>query len=411
MPVNFVSRPTILCWTKNYMHFQVAYWGMTPGQRFQLEFVDPLNSFNVLAAVEYPITAAIGLITIKDIDKIVDNFVSYFQPSFLTTDVSEVIQEATGQTMTFGVRHRIWSPTGTTAWEYPNVYHAISKGGIGDINTQSEFNINHPAGGTFSASTFFISGNRFCTHIPSGRSMRPDEWGWLLYLTEQGATGSGPVQRISYDIKYADGTGTVISRTIPVGSNPDYFGRCWHVPIGIEQAKLDPTNKGVRYYEVVVHKDAPYVELQRYRIYADYRPVYNSLTLYYRNSMGGIDQILLRGVNQISGGEVEKKEYMQHRAFLQINGEGESPYFESEMRLQFRGNTGYISPKHKQALAEAFNSTGAWLMKGNKWLPMRIPAQKMEPISSEDGLHDYVIEFETAGTFKTLPRQLTQMFA
>ncbi len=409
MPVNIVSKPNILCWSKNYMHLQFAYWGMTAGQRLQVEFVDPLNSFAVLAAVEYPITAAVGLITVKNIEQIADTLTSFAQPSFITSGTSEGIEEAIFQTRTVSIRHRIWSTTGVTPWVYPSDFYRIAKGGHGDINTESEFSINHLPGNTFDKDKFFPGGRRFCTYIPSGRTMRPDEWGWLLYLTEQGATGSGPVQKISYDVKYLDGTSAVIARDIPVGSNPDYYGRSWHVPMGVSQAKIDTSNKGVRYYEIVVHKNSPYDELQRYRIYVDHRPVYNSMTLYYRNSMGGIDHILLRGVNEIAGGDVQKKEYKQHRVLPITNADGESPYFESETRFLFKGNTGYISPAHKQAMAEAFNSTGAWLLMDNKWLPVRVPAQKMTAISTQDGLHEYTLEFETAATFKTLPRQLTTL--
>lgn len=412
MPVNIVLKPNILCWSKNYMHYVFQYLSMTPGDRVQIEFIDPNNGFAVLAQVEYPIVASSGFIYMKDIDRIVDNFISYGLPSKITSGVSEVIEECATMGTTFNIRYRTWSSTGVSSWTTHNYFVRILKGGIGNMAVNKEYSINNatpPA--TFASAAFYPPNGRFCTYVPSGRAMAPTEYGWLLYVTEVGAVSASPLQTVQYSVKYLDGTGADFNRTIPLGSNGDYYGRCWWVPTGIEQAKIDPMGKGVMYYDIKVLKATGGVPeiLASYRVYADYRPRYNKAVLYYRNSMGGIDQIALDGSMQWQSGEVEKKEYSQPRVYPQTNYDGANPFFESEMRLQFKGTTCFINKEHKAALADLHNTTAAWMLIGGEWLNMRVPAQKMEAISSEDGLHSYTIEFETAQTYRTLPKQLAQL--
>lgn len=148
-----------------------------------------------------------------------------------------------------------------------------------------------------------------------------------------------------------------------------------------------------------------------YKTLVDNRPYYKNLTLLYRNSMGGIDNISLNGIVQVAGATVEKNEYHQHRVYGAGILDGEEPYYRSKARPTFKGNTGYLSLQHKIALLDLFNTDGAWIWLNNNAYPVRVPPQKMDPVSSSDNLHSYAIEFEAAGRYQTFPIELLNLFA
>jgi hypothetical protein len=396
-----------MCWSKAFMFYGFGYSMMTPGWKLQIRFCDPNNAFSVIGEIEYPIMKTSDAIIAADIQHIIDTYLVYKMPTKLTTAVSEQVEESVGNVKNICVQYRPWAPGMNLAWTTDNYFPFIVKGGYSNMMPFNEKNINMGAMGGFNAANFYPTGSRFLTFIPSGRYMLPNEWGWLMYLPDLGATVDGPSQKVYYLVAYADGTGAILPSSIP-NSDVDYFGHTWYIPMGVQQAKIDPDSKGVLYYDIVVRREDTGANLAIYRVNVDNRTFYDTITLYYRNSLGGIDHICLRDNVELFGGQTDKKETRQHRT-LAGNYNGESPYYHSQVRPMFKGSTGYISKGHKNALIELYNSREAWLLKNGEWLGIRIPAQKYDGVNSRDGMHAAMITYEAASQFETTPKQINSL--
>ena len=350
-----------------------------------------------LATTSYPITNSNYGLTAYDLQNIIDPYLKYDMPRNLELGSnSSDGQTTTSSRMIVRLKYSTWAPGINNNWtSHPDLLYVI-KGGWRHMGF--DLNYQQNASNQFTTTLkFYYNRERACTMIPSGRTMTPDEWGWLLYATEQNVD-----QVANYNITYKDGTTANINRTFGTGG---CYGKTFFIPLGVEQAALDPSNKGVVSYELHILTTPGFPQdLLTYKINIDSRPYYNSRVLYYRNSMGGVDHIRLRGITMV-GAETSKQEYRQFPN-IQGNYEGENPFFNSKLRYRFKGNTGYISRAHALALADAFNSTGAWFLHKGNWVNLRIPPQKMPDISSAEQLYNVTIEFETANEFDVLPEEV-----
>lgn len=235
------------------------------------------------------------------------------------------------------------------------------------------------------------------------RSMRPEDWGWLFFMSDRISSIF-----LQYSVWYLD---TSVQKFTSVTlATPSHFnrpGNCWYIPIGIQQCNLDPAGKGVWFWKVYIFELNNGSLLSSYQVLADNRQFPNSFPLYYRNSFGGFDHILLKGVIELNGAEIDKKEYEQQRSNVQWHvRNGPNPHYHSEMRFKYKGNTGFIDMKTKLALADLFNSTFCAVRVSGALVPVRISSGKMEPSINNDGLFDCSIEFETAAKFETMPRRM-----
>jgi hypothetical protein len=205
-------------------------------------------------------------------------------------------------------------------------------------------------------------------------------------------------------MQYADGTSANIARLFDNPSNAASTYRNWYIPVGIKQANLDPFGKGVVRYDVEVYRlsNPLNILMSTYTILVDNRPYYHPVTLYYRNSIGGWDNIMLRGEIAASS-DAERKEAAHGLLHAQ---NGTASFFHASLRPKGKGYTGYISREHLLALNDLLLSTECALLHNGQWLPVRITSKTLEYFSSKNNLHSAAIEFEAAGSFDALPYQL-----
>lgn len=395
MALSVLFRPnSAVLWSKSYFQYQLQGQMMTVGNKVQYQFCRYDND-QVLSDNTMPIINRTQTFTLSDCQELIDPHLLYVMP----TPGSPYIVETYSNIMRVYIRFRELAPGTNPPWisdkGNPRV---VIKGGISDLVFRSEFDTNHS---TYSRERFTPFGDQFLTWIPADpdrRILHKDEQGWLMVHTDSAAA-----PWVTYNVFYMDGSNYAFKRALPVNGNTNYLHRTFYLPIGIEQANLDPGKKGVFKYRIGLYG----VGISTYGTFdIDHRPFRNAKTLYYRNSFGGMDHIHLHGIIALSTSDPDKKEYSQHRTFLAANMDGETPYFRSKLKFRFKANTGFISKAHKLALADLINTTFCALIIDNQFIPMRVPPQKFEPIGSQDGLHSYSIEFETAGEFETLPRQL-----
>lgn len=402
MGVSVAIKPAPLAFSKVMIYYQLNYSSMTAGDRLQFELYDT-DSISTLAQVEYVLPSAAGSIHMEDVQNMLDAYLNYVLPANLVTSTG-VCEETRDNYANVRLRWRQIAPS-TTSWaDVSTSDFKVMKGGMGSMAFYREFYTNLTS---FSAAKSLPrGGSNFLTWVPSGRKMAQGEFGWLYYLHLGTAAPT-----VNYLVTYKSGTTSLITAALPnTYAAADYSYRTWHIPCGVNQCNLDPSGLGVLYYDIVVTSTG--YTSDTYRIYCDHRNIntWRGLTLYYRNSFGGIDNIKLLGVNEVQSGIINKKTAVQKRAGIGIrNSDGPVFFFESDMQFAFKASTGYISKQHKAALAELFNTTFAAILLDGTWLSMSVPEQNMEPMSTEDMLHEYEIYFTTAGTFKTMPKELLRL--
>lgn len=238
------------------------------------------------------------------------------------------------------------------------------------------------------------------------------EWRWLLYMH----LGQNE-PRIIYKVWYSDGTDITFYRYGGIRVGP-YYGRLLHIPIGIEQASLNPYGKKPVKYTVTVTdyniSGGPSTTMAFMEFKVDNRPVHHPLNLIYRNCVGGIETIFLTGVKQLGGASFTKQ--ISERNRYDSGQRGPASYFHSEGTVKFTAHTPYLSEQELILLYDLYNCTemcgviSAQPHSPRRFYPMRVPEQDMPAIDRDAHLHSYKIEFETAGSFRNMPRNLFNFF-
>jgi hypothetical protein len=182
---------------------------------------------------------------------------------------------------------------------------------------------------------------------------------------------------------------------------PSAEGEVILFPSGYDQLKLGviDTTKRIHYWEMQMWNINLAIPIsEKFRYYLDNRNDKNEITLNYRNSLGGLDSVRVRGVI----------EYNLDRKFEEVEGIVNHNYFEgnhidpkvksanSTETLVYKGDIGFVSKKEQDRLRDSHFKRECWWEQQKKWLPVRIitPSQKLK--SSADQLWSMPIEFSIA---------------
>lgn len=372
---------------------------MNVNWRLQVQFWDAGNN-SMISEVEYPFTATSGGIYLNNGEALTDHYLKYQLPGHTVINTG-LNHELTAAVKRIYIKYRVFVPGTTPAYtsDIANIINVV-KGGVASMNQSQDFFRNMNS--TLDPASWLPGGGNFLTWRPAPQQLLPTQWSWVYYLS----TIPGQ-QKLDYAVQYLDGT----SASIPGGnlenaqpSVPSYQYRAWCIPVGLPQLALDPDGKGVKRFAVNVRNTLTNVLYATRNYIVDARPYYDLVFLYYRNSVGGLESLAMRGDVELSG-DTEKGEYEQSSA-TPANSDGQNPYYDSRLRPKWKLNTGYISRKEREGLLEVYNTTFAALLLNGQWCQLRIPPQKVEPYLLSDNLHNMSIEVETAATFHTLPREL-----
>lgn len=397
--------PTTMQWSKNPIQYILGYNGFTAGRSIEVQVIDSSSNV-VLAQTEYVISDTSGVLVINGIEKMIDPYLRYQVPNPGIAG-GQAIPDTLLNKKTVHLKYREYYTGATTNFieDTANKF-IVMKGGIGSMNFYDEY--IHNDTNQYGKKLYPIDERAFMTFLPNMVAVSPKQRGWLLYHHKD-----DDKPRVWYNIIYADGTSALIKRDLHNTGSPPYKNRMWYIPYGIEQAVLDPIGKKVSWYNVqVVTENLSGGATKNYgkiEFRPDYRKEWGSINLVYRNGSGGLDSIMLTGVNQIGGAEFDKR-LMERPRYSAYAVQGAEQHYYSEGRLSFKANTGYIQKNLCPLIYELYNTVDhAAIWYNGQWLPVQIPAQEMKPKSVKDMLHSYDIEFMSAGGFQAFPRQLTDL--
>ena len=282
---------------------------------------------------------------------------------------------------------RVSSSNTNTAWntsEEQNVCNIIKAGVHPYMWKGNNFFIN-----------YFPANKPFLTWQQRGRLTALTEPLWLSWLNLNLA-GTHSL-KVSIQITYTDTTTDTINYPI---ADPikQYF--IYYLPAGAAMLGLHTLNtaKTIGYWDVFIVDLNGTLLSEIYRYYNDQRNDYNQKFLVYRNSLGGLDTVRIRGVIETSitldGQDVE----MTTDASWSFNTT--LPRFDAstphrEMPL-YKGDTGYLTKEEQDRLRDLFLNRDIYMAQGGRLLPVKITTKQYKLRATSDKLFSMSVEWMLA---------------
>jgi hypothetical protein len=331
----------------------------------------------------YP-TAGIAEVNVQDL---LHSQLDWFVPIFPVDEKS--IQSADAQSGEYYIEFREVTPTDQNpAWDVSELdfIRAVLRGGINYFKWRgNNFWVN-----------YYDVVKPFLTWQQSGRLAILDERMFLSYICN--STLASVEARCK--VTYMDSTTATVSKAfIDCIKDKIYF-----IPSGAAQwglPALDPT-KQIWYWEIYVvdvsDPASPQTISDLFRYEASNQWNLNDITLHYRNSLGGLDSVLVRGVLD------ENLDYQ----FQQQNRTFKPDYFDShvitaqtvitESREQqtWKGDIGHLGREEQDRLRDAQIQRDVYLESSKKWWPVNIVTKNFKLRSTNDMRFTMPIEFTLA---------------
>jgi hypothetical protein len=380
-------------WAKNPLTLTFNAFG-EPSTSYVIVIIET-NYGDVVTELSYPIIIWLVKVPIDSIMKAIFDAAAH-PPDWKFAGV--FIDKAQGndrvRDLTIKYRLSTDAPGSETA-----VFRKVIEGGIANLRQELSGEINEYS--TFSGGTFFPKNVRFLTHLPQGRVIDADMVAWVPYYSYQNIRPTA-----LYYVQYVDGTSTYISKIFDHRTN--YTDTFWQIPIGVKQVALDPTDKGIRKMTLlIVGGGDGEIDLGQYWLSYNYLARYNWVDIGFQNSLGGWDSYRFDTSIKLSS-DVERKE---HETILSgISRTGTNNYYDSELRIKWQCSTGYISAAEMVALNDILNSKDIRVFFEGNWLPVKCTTKTLQWKDTANNLYNELFEFESAGSFETLPQQMIQFF-
>lgn len=171
-----------------------------------------------------------------------------------------------------------------------------------------------------------------------------------------------------------------------------------YFPAGATQLLLDevfPT-KEIWYWTLQVwNLDTGLPESEEYKYELDNRNDYNGITLNYRNSLGGLDSVRVRGTIEynLQREFAQQGHIVQHDYFTGGFISGKIKAANSTELLQYKGDIGHLNKEEQDRLRDIHLQREVWWEISKKWLPILAMTGSTKKGTTEDQLWGMPIEF------------------
>jgi hypothetical protein len=388
MAIVVTKRPTDRCWTGNPIHYALysAAAEAEPTNYFEIRIrMKRLDAAAFVDVIDLPYSPVDGT-ALVDIQDILDAMLEYELPT--TPDDDEYLAPHFAKKMTalFYIQFReITELDADPDWvdtETDNQRLAV-KGGIsfhkwrGDNYWVNYFDIVKP----------------FLTWELSGR---PHSIAERMYLAWLNLTAVPETEiKMKRTVRFTDGSEDVslLDCAVPF-RNVVYF------PSGGAQLEIEEVdvNKTVYWWELQVMKISTNPEeplSEAFRYYKDNIPDYNGITLNYRNSIGGLNSVRIRGVIDYSlereFSQVEKM--VLHNYFEGISVAGRVAADNSTEVQVLKGDAGHMDKEQQDRLRDIHLKRECWWERQKKWMPVLLLTSSQRQKLSNDDLFSMPIEF------------------
>lgn len=328
-----------------------------------------------------PLTPFKGVAQI-DISNLLNSYLEYYTP-LPSISGSQVTGLQTGKFFIHFRRAAVQAPWDTSE---ENSTCTVVKGGVNAFHTRNNnfFNI------------FFPATKPFFTWQLRRRLASLTEPIYLCWLNTT-YTDATPL-KVKVNITYTDSTTREFSYDV---SNPGKKNYCYYLPVGANQLDLetlDPT-KTIWYWDVVVSELSGTLASEKFTYELDNRNDYNQQFLLYRNSLGGLDTIRIRGVIEtnisLEGQDMEVTspvDWQFNDGLLPIL-DSSTPHKET---ISYKGDTGFLTKEEQDRLRDIFLHREVYTFVAGILTPAKLLTKNYKLRSSIDKLFSLAIEWSVA---------------
>jgi len=200
------------------------------------------------------------------------------------------------------------------------------------------------------------------------------------------------------------GNENIITPPIGSGSITTSGGTKWMVwckPIGFEQLGLNASLPAGAYpvnYTVEV-KTTDTVIVAPITINLDHRQFYNTYDIFYRNSAGGLEALRLRGIVDMEAdySRQQAQRTVPPSYYQNLNLLGTTSQ-DSEEKLKFKGDTGFLGKAAANKLRDLFLSPQVHELEDGRLLPVVVNTKATKFYSNRDNLISSQVEWQRAFT-------------
>jgi hypothetical protein len=385
MSIIVTKRPYSYCFSGNPVHYELfsalAQGDSTVSFEVKVRF-KKVNDVTYRDIVTLPYAPRNGYATI-DLKEILDGLLNFDLPEFNVDETT--IFESDRQTGNFYLQFREITATNSDAsWDdsESEYFRFVIKGGLNDFKYQgNNFWLN-----------YFDPQKPFLTWQQSGRLADYFERMYLAFLN---LTDSANL-RVKVQVFYTDGATAQVNKNMPA-----IKGLIYYIPSGASQWDLVNLNpvKTIYYWTVHVYDNtdpaAPVLVSQVFKYEQDNRNDYIAIALHYRNSLGCLDSLRIRG-------SVDKKlEYVYQELEQTIepdyfNGKSFSPkkiIINNQEQLIYSGDIGHVKREEQDRLRDAQMIRETWWEKKQKWYPVNIITKNFTLVKGDDQRFHMPIDF------------------
>lgn len=358
--------------TDDSIYFEVKVMFKTPGGTYAA-LHDPLQYYPVDGYAEV------------DVKDILHSVLEYGIPAFQTPE-SEIWQ-APKQTGFFYLQYReITSANPNPSWDAGELEYEsfVIKGGL---------NYFHYRGNNYWVNYYPVQ-HPFLTWQQSGRLAAANERMYLAWLADY--TTNYPVMHVK--VYYTDGTDSG-DQTFGFPAMGDFkTDFIYYLPVGCNQlglAALDPA-KSIWYWTVQVVGDDGSTEIFKYEL--DNINDYNQTTLNYRNSVGGLDSVRIRGVveQNLNYDFAETETTITADYFSGDTIQPQKRIADSTEQMVYKGDIGHLKKEEQDRLRDAFLQREVYWEVSKKWWPIIISSKNNKLRTSNDQRWTMPIEWQLA---------------
>jgi hypothetical protein len=383
MSIQITKRPHTRVFSGNPVHYELysALAASDPTVSFEVRVMFKKMGGTYSPVVSLPYSPKDGSASV-DVKDILDSVLDYDLPAIGMDETTGTVTDK--QTGNFYLQFReITSVNPDPGWDDSEADYEcfVVKGGLNDFKYQ---------GNNFWLNYFDVK-KPFLTWQLNGRLASKDERMYLAWLCDNLTAGW-----YKATVYYRDGSLNTLTVPIPIAS-PNNYGKVVYLPVGATQLglqALDPA-QDIYYWtiQVVDAVGGTYSELFKYEL--DNKNDYIGITLNYRNSLGGLDSVRVRG-------SLEKKlDYSFTELERTITPDYfDGRYFEPQKivsgnveQVMYSGNIGWMKKEEQDRLRDAQQIRETWTARRQKWVPINILTKGFSLVKNDDMRWGMPIDF------------------
>lgn len=387
--IQIKQRPYYYNWTGNSVYYQLYSSDAVIDATIYFEvrvFFKFANATDYVELITMPLTPVNGSVKFN-IQNILHAHLKFNFPDLYP---DETIVEMGQQSGSFYIDFReITSVSPNPAWDSSEVayYRQILKGGIHVFKFKgNNYWLNYHA-----------DNRPFLTWQQSGKLAAYKERMYLTWYCQQQVLTPNLIARIT--VTFVDESTATKDIVVPNTANHVYY-----LPAGAEQLNLQLLGLGKRIWHWTVQifdisvPETPVALSQLYQYYLDNRNDYNGITLHYRNSLGGIDSVRVRGVidTTLTHELTETTGLLQSDYFMKDQLPALNSVHKAKETSAFKGDIGHLSKTDQDRLRDALMNRQCFQERNGKWWPIKITNANTKFRSSDDKRWGFPIEWQFA---------------